>query len=106
MAHRWSYLPDGTFTDGIEIWDYVRLYAKDYSPGTRLILRRPRLDKKATIATVFSDIGKGRFWNVVSDKIFQNSPKESIFFDNTVLPFEPGDELELVEQASPGHVLG
>lgn len=103
MAHRWSYLPNGTFSDGLDIWDFIRLFAKDYSPGTRLIFRRPRLSKRATVATVFSDIKKGRFWNV-SNK--ETKMSESIFFDNTVLPFEPGDELEILEQASPGHVLG
>lgn len=107
MAHRWSYLPDGTFTDGLDIWDFVRLFAMDYSPGTRLILRRPRLNKRATVATVFSDIKKGKFWSTTTKEADQEEGhKDSIYFDKLVLPFEPGDELELLEQASPGHVLG
>jgi hypothetical protein len=104
MGYRWTVQPDGTFNDGISVWDFVKLRAKDYDVGTQLILGRPRLGKRMRIALVVSSVASYQKWSmrlpegvtIVSDDIEFNTEK---------YPFQAGDELELLEVASPVHIL-
>lgn len=105
MGYRWSVRPDGTFTDGLGVWDFVNIKAEDYDPGTRLILSRPRLGRRMTIAVVLiGDLKKKRMWKEYRSGN-ERSLQESLRFDSQSLPFQAGDELELLEDASPVHAL-
>jgi hypothetical protein len=105
MGYRWVVQPDGTFNDGLNVWDYVILKASDYDPGTKLVLGRPRLNKRSTIAVILvGDLKKKRMWKEYSSG--GNNPlKEEIRFDTESLPFQAGDELEVLEHPSSSHVL-
>ena len=105
MGYRWVVQPDGTFNDGLNVWDYVSIKAEDYDPGTRLVLGRPRLGRRTTIAVVMiGDLKKKKMWKEYRAGE-ERTLQESLYFDTVTLPFQAGDELEVLEEASPSHVL-
>jgi hypothetical protein len=104
MGYRWTVQTDGTFNDGINIWDFVRLKAENYDLGTQLILGRPRLGKRMRIAMVISDVTRYKKWSMRLPE-GRSVLSEVIEFDTERYPFQVGDELELLEEASPVHIL-
>lgn len=104
MGYRWTVQPDGTFNDGISIWDFVKLKAEDYDIGTQLILGRPRLGKRMLIALIVSSVTRYKKWSMRLPE-GKTIVSDAIEFDTERYPFQAGDELELLEVASPVHIL-
>jgi len=111
MGSKWILHKKGSFSDGNDIWDFLRIKALDLDTGTELWLSRPRLNQRIRVSRVVYDVRGKKVWHWLSQELKLEVDRSDPFQPWEILlypqipPFKVGDEVELVESSSPAHVL-